>query len=148
MRCGVRCAEYTPTSYGTSNSASAWAAASMTDQSESLPMITPTTGSDMRALSFPAPWIDQPSAHSAVDSHAAASTARSRTTTGSSPSAVTWPILRAGRAALPYRWILTSGNRANRWWQRSSMPISGSTSAPRTFAITTAGAVSAVEPSG
>src|ERR1700761_6133424 len=44
MRSGVRCAETTPTSNGTSNSASAWAASSITDQSLSLPMITPTRG--------------------------------------------------------------------------------------------------------
>jgi hypothetical protein len=42
MRPGVRCADTTPTSNGTSNSASAVAASSMTDQSLSLPMITPT----------------------------------------------------------------------------------------------------------
>src|SRR4051812_25511199 len=44
MRCGVRCADTTLTSYGTSNSVSASAAAFMTGQSESLPMITPTNG--------------------------------------------------------------------------------------------------------
>src|SRR6201991_3519879 len=44
MRPGVRCAEATPTSIGTSNSASACAASSITDQSLSLPMITPTRG--------------------------------------------------------------------------------------------------------
>src|SRR3954453_23915158 len=44
MSRGVRWAETTRTSYGTSNSASASAAAPMTGQSESLPMITPTTG--------------------------------------------------------------------------------------------------------
>src|SRR6476469_6427081 len=44
MRCGVRCADTTLTSYGTSNSVSASAAAFMTGQSESLPMITPTSG--------------------------------------------------------------------------------------------------------
>ena len=47
MRPGVRCAETTPTSNGTSNSASACAASSITDQSLSLPMITPTRGSGM-----------------------------------------------------------------------------------------------------
>src|SRR5690606_18294146 len=44
MRCGVRCAETTPTSNRTPNSASASAAASMVGQSESLPMIRPTAG--------------------------------------------------------------------------------------------------------
>src|SRR3954447_7097402 len=42
MRSGVRCADTTPTSNGMSNSASAWAAASITGQSLSLPMIRPT----------------------------------------------------------------------------------------------------------
>src|SRR6478609_12146777 len=42
MRSGVRCAETTPTSNGMSNSASACAAASITGQSLSLPMIRPT----------------------------------------------------------------------------------------------------------
>src|SRR3954471_22372078 len=42
MRSGVRCADTTPTSNGMSNSASAWAAASITGQSLSLPMISPT----------------------------------------------------------------------------------------------------------
>ena len=41
---GIRCAETTSTSYGTPNSASASAAASITGQSESLPMTTPTSG--------------------------------------------------------------------------------------------------------
>src|ERR1700739_3047364 len=45
MRSGVRCAETTPTSNGMSNSASACAAASITGQSLSLPMISPTRGS-------------------------------------------------------------------------------------------------------
>src|SRR6476659_2798289 len=45
MRPGGRCAEITPTSNGTSNSASAVAASSITDQSLSLPMMTPTRGS-------------------------------------------------------------------------------------------------------
>src|SRR5690348_10365015 len=48
MPTGVRCAETTRTSCGTSNSASASAAALITDQSESLPMITPTDVSLMR----------------------------------------------------------------------------------------------------
>src|SRR5690349_3686678 len=42
MRSGVRWADTTPTSNGISNSASAWAAASITGQSLSLPMISPT----------------------------------------------------------------------------------------------------------
>src|SRR3954468_820631 len=45
MRRGVRWAERTCASYGTSNSSSASAAGSMTGQSESLPMTMPTTGS-------------------------------------------------------------------------------------------------------
>ncbi|SKT93806.1 Uncharacterised protein [Mycobacteroides abscessus subsp. abscessus] len=47
MRPGVRCAETTPTSNGISNSAKAFAASDITDQSLSLPMIRPT-----RALTF------------------------------------------------------------------------------------------------
>src|ERR1700694_3145965 len=50
---GVRCAETTPTSNGTSNSASACAAACMTDQSLSLPMITPTSGAGTSAMFVP-----------------------------------------------------------------------------------------------
>src|SRR6185369_14864887 len=42
MRPGVRCADTTPTSNGTSNSANAVTASSITDQSLSLPMMTPT----------------------------------------------------------------------------------------------------------
>src|SRR3954470_19985408 len=45
MRRGVRWAERTCASYGTSNSSRASAAGSMTGQSESLPMTMPTTGS-------------------------------------------------------------------------------------------------------
>src|SRR4051812_16312087 len=45
MRRGVRWAERTCASYGTSNSSSASAAGSITGQSESLPMTMPTTGS-------------------------------------------------------------------------------------------------------
>lgn len=41
---GIRCADTTSTSYGISNSSSAWAAASMTGQSESEPMTTPMRG--------------------------------------------------------------------------------------------------------
>src|SRR5699024_3894149 len=44
---GVRCAEYTPTSEGTSNSPNAVTAGSSTGQSESLPMITPTLDSSL-----------------------------------------------------------------------------------------------------
>src|SRR3954447_4072058 len=44
MRSGVRCADTTPTSNGMSNSASACAAASITGQSLSLPMISPIRG--------------------------------------------------------------------------------------------------------
>src|SRR6188472_2855985 len=44
MRSGVRCADTTPTSNGMSNSANACAAASITGQSLSLPMISPTRG--------------------------------------------------------------------------------------------------------
>src|SRR4051812_33944690 len=44
MPCGVRCAETTRTSCATWNSPSASVAARMTGQSESLPMITPTSG--------------------------------------------------------------------------------------------------------
>src|SRR3954468_23110577 len=44
MRRGVRCAETTCASYGTSNSASARAAGSIIGQSESLPMTMPTIG--------------------------------------------------------------------------------------------------------
>src|ERR1700760_5034741 len=44
MPSGVRWAETTRTSCGMPNSSSAWAAADMTGQSESLPMITPTNG--------------------------------------------------------------------------------------------------------
>ncbi len=36
---------------------------------------------------------------------------------------LTWPSLRPGRNALPYRCTLTSGNRAARWCTRSSMPM-------------------------
>src|SRR6185312_16129631 len=53
MRSGVRCAETTPTSKGTSNSASAWAAASITGQSLSLPMIKPTRGPSFLVMSIP-----------------------------------------------------------------------------------------------
>src|SRR6185437_6792681 len=45
MPSGVRCADTTRTSNGTSNSASVAAASDITVKSESLPMITPTTGS-------------------------------------------------------------------------------------------------------
>src|ERR1700733_6393979 len=41
----VRCADTTPTSYATSNSSSACAAACIVGQSESLPMMMPTFGS-------------------------------------------------------------------------------------------------------
>src|SRR5882757_7625356 len=51
MRAGVRCADTTPTSNGTSNSASAVTASSITDQSLSLPMMTPTLG--VLAMSVP-----------------------------------------------------------------------------------------------
>src|SRR5688500_14758739 len=50
MRCGVRCAETTFTSQATSNSASASAAARITGQSESLPMITPTGGASVDVI--------------------------------------------------------------------------------------------------
>src|SRR5690349_18737297 len=51
MRSGVRCADTTPTSKGMSNSANACAAASITGQSLSLPMISPTlAGSGMSAV--------------------------------------------------------------------------------------------------
>src|SRR6478735_6875812 len=53
MRPGVRCADTTPTSNGTSNSASACAASSITDQSLSLPMITPTRGWGALVMSTP-----------------------------------------------------------------------------------------------
>src|ERR1700688_3864961 len=57
MRSGVRCAETTPTSNGTSNSASAWAAASITGQSLSLPMINPTRGSARSSEAMAIPSI-------------------------------------------------------------------------------------------
>ena len=42
---GIRCADTTSASYGTPNSARALTAASITGQSESLPITTPTSGS-------------------------------------------------------------------------------------------------------
>ena len=45
---GMRCAETTSASYATPNSASASAACSITGQSESEPMTTPTSGAVMR----------------------------------------------------------------------------------------------------
>src|SRR6201991_2739330 len=57
MRAGVRCADTTPTSNGTSNSASACAASSITDQSLSLPMITPTRGWGALALVMSTPSV-------------------------------------------------------------------------------------------
>ena len=53
IRSGVRWAETTPTSKATSNSASACAASSMTAQSLSLPMITPTRGCPASCISVP-----------------------------------------------------------------------------------------------
>src|SRR5215470_19933954 len=51
--CGIRCADTTSASYGTPNSASAVAAASITGQSESLPMTTPTTAPLLMASILP-----------------------------------------------------------------------------------------------
>src|SRR5664279_6127093 len=51
MSSGVRCAETTCASCGTSNSPRAAAAADITDQSESLPMITPTSGASAMTVS-------------------------------------------------------------------------------------------------
>jgi 5-(carboxyamino)imidazole ribonucleotide synthase len=45
--------------------------------------------------------------------HAAACRARSRTSSRSSPYAVTWPTLRPGFTSLPYRCTLRNGSRAN-----------------------------------
>ena len=50
IRSGVRCAETTSTSQGTPNSASTAAASLMTDQSESEPMTTATSGSGMGSM--------------------------------------------------------------------------------------------------
>ena len=74
------------------------------DQSESLPMITPTTGSD----GFGAAVTAARPVHQVV---AQPHRARPRTSSRSVPKAVTWPTLRPGRNSLPYRWILTSGQR-------------------------------------
>src|SRR4051812_26587246 len=51
MSSGIRWAETTCASYATPNSASTSAAADITDQSESLPMITPTSGASATVVS-------------------------------------------------------------------------------------------------
>ena len=85
---GVRCAETTRTSCGTSNSASACAAGSIVGQSESLPITTPTSSSATVVLPLQRP-------------EPAACHARRRASSTSSAEHRDVPELAAGRTPLP-----------------------------------------------
>src|SRR5262245_5565636 len=60
VRCGERCALYTPISYGTSNCFRIFTASCITGRSESLPIIMPTKGFIVasRVLSFQYPFYN------------------------------------------------------------------------------------------
>src|SRR5829696_4603224 len=89
MSLGIRCAETTPTSYGTPSPPSTSPAADMTDQSESEPITIPTSGT-------PAPTADtKPATRSSCAPRAAAMS--TGTPVGSPPTAPRGSSVSTGR---------------------------------------------------
>src|SRR5690625_1063439 len=83
----------------------------------------------------PGPWMISCSARCARCSNSSVSW----------PISVTWPILRPGRTALPYRWTFSSGSAAS----AASMPGTRSSAVlPRRLTMTAAGATGSTAPRG
>lgn len=111
MRSGVRCADTTVSSYGTSNFSSICAAAAIVGRSESEPMMMPTSGvrEGTWAARGSGVYLD---GREDDEGSERAKMGRRRDWSSASDEAVTvmWPILRPLRhSALPYRWTDAPG---------------------------------------
>ena len=143
MRSGVRWAETTRTSWGTSKRSSRSTAPCITGRSDELPMTTATRGVE-GVMGPPAPGSARPSG-TGVPRARAADQALPRTSSSGPPHTVTCPSLRPGLGLLPYRWT---------WAPATSRPRGRSAAGssppapPNRLTLATSGWAGAVDPRG